>query len=323
MALPGLACEEGLATALGVTGVRAPGQVPAARVGGGRGQTIKRGLDVLIAGSLLLLALPLMLIILLAILAESPGPLFYGAERVGRGGRTMRMLKFRKMHRGATGLNLTAWDDQRLTRVGVILARTKLDELPQLINVLRGEMSLVGPRPEAPAFVAARRSDYDEILAVRPGITGLSQLAFANESRILSRVDPVGDYLERILPQKCALDRLYVRRGSVGMDLKVLRWTAVAILLRRPVAVNRATGSIRLRQRSRRVPAARLHSSPPRGPSVGSSAPLEQVLTESACAAQDLVTISCAEASHGPVTDAQRGELAVARLRAERQSSGG
>ena len=212
-------------------------------------RALKRAIDVVTAAALVLLALPLGLVIVIAILFESAGPVLYCADRIGRGGTRMRMLKFRKMYRDASGLNLTACHDQRLTRVGSILARTKLDELPQLINVLRGEMSLVGPRPEDPAFVAVRHADYDEILTVRPGITGLSQLAFADESRILSPVDPVEDYLERILPQKCALDRLYVRRTRIGGDLTILGWTVVAVLLRRPVAVNRDTGAIGLRRR--------------------------------------------------------------------------
>ena len=212
-------------------------------------RVLKRAIDVLTAAILVLLALPLGVIIVIAILTESAGPVLYRADRIGRGGTTMRMLKFRKMYRNATGLNLTACHDQRLTRVGSVLARTKLDELPQLINVLRGEMSLVGPRPEDPAYVAVRHADYDEILKVRPGITGLSQLAFADESRILSPVDPVEDYVERILPQKCALDRLYVQRSRISGDLTILGWTVVAVLLRRPVAVNRDTGAIGLRRR--------------------------------------------------------------------------
>jgi lipopolysaccharide/colanic/teichoic acid biosynthesis glycosyltransferase len=214
---------------------------------------LKRAVDIAVAAALLVVVIPLAVVIVVCIVAESAGPVLYRADRVGRGGMTMRMLKFRKMHRGATGLKLTARDDQRLTRVGAILARTKLDELPQLINVLRGEMSLVGPRPEVPVFVAARQSDYDEILLVRPGMTGLSQLAFAEETRILSVADPVGDYLGRILPQKCALDRLYVRRSGVRVDLAILAWTLVAVVMRHPVAVNRETGAVGLRRRPKPV----------------------------------------------------------------------
>jgi lipopolysaccharide/colanic/teichoic acid biosynthesis glycosyltransferase len=210
---------------------------------------VKRALDVAVAAAVLLLALPLMAIVALAIVLESRGPVFYRAERVGRGGRPLWMLKFRKMARDAAGVRLTTRGDSRLTRVGAVLARTKLDELPQFINVLRGEMSLVGPRPEDPGFVAQRRDDFEEILKVRPGVTGLAQIAFADEARILSKADPVAHYLERILPQKCALDRLYIRNLGLRTDLRVLTWTAVAVLLRHEVAVHRDTGRMNLRRR--------------------------------------------------------------------------
>jgi lipopolysaccharide/colanic/teichoic acid biosynthesis glycosyltransferase len=213
----------------------------------------KRGTDIVTAATLLVLALPLMVLIGFAIVLESGLPIFYLAERVGHGGARFSMLKFRKMGQLASGLRLTQHADPRLTRVGAVLARTKLDELPQLVNVLRGDMSLVGPRPEHPEFVALRGDEYAEILTVRPGITGLSQLAFADESRILSASDPEGDYLERILPQKCALDRLYVRAGSPRMDRRVLSWTLMAIMLRRPVAVDRERGRMRLRRRTRQA----------------------------------------------------------------------
>ena len=199
----------------------------------------KRALDVVLSALVLALMSAVIGLVALAIAVESPGPVLYRAERVGREGRGFRMLKFRKMHAYSRGLRLTTLDDARFTRVGAFLARSKLDELPQFVNVLRGEMSLIGPRPEDPGFVAQRRADYDVILRVRPGITGLSQLAFAEESRILSREDPLGDYLERIFPQKCALDRLYVRSLSVRTDVRILLWTVVAVLFRRDVAVNR------------------------------------------------------------------------------------
>jgi lipopolysaccharide/colanic/teichoic acid biosynthesis glycosyltransferase len=125
--------------------------------------------------------------------------------------------------------------------------------------VLRGDMSLIGPRPEDPGFVAERSGDYEVILRVRPGVTGLSQLAFAEESRILSPEDPVTHYVEAIFPQKCGLDRLYVASVSLRTDLRILLWTLVAILIRRPVAVDRATGRMTFRRRRARpgVPARR------------------------------------------------------------------
>jgi lipopolysaccharide/colanic/teichoic acid biosynthesis glycosyltransferase len=164
------------------------------------------------------------------------------------------MLKFRKMRNGATGSALAAPDDARFTRLGPFLARTKLDEIPQLWNVLKGEMSLVGPRPEDPTFVALDRESYDEILSVRPGITGLSQLAFAREGEILDPDDRVGHYTNAILPQKIGMDRLYAARHSFSMDVKVLLWTLYAVATRREVAVHRETGRLTKRAPRRNVP---------------------------------------------------------------------
>jgi lipopolysaccharide/colanic/teichoic acid biosynthesis glycosyltransferase len=216
---------------------------------------VKRITDIAVAALVLLLTLPIFLVIAFAIVIESRGPVFYRADRVGRGGARMRMFKFRKMLPDAGGLPLTTGRDPRLTRVGAFLTRSKLDELPQFLNVLRGEMSLVGPRPEDPAFVMRRADDYEEILTVRPGITGLSQIAFADESRILSTDDPLEHYLQRIFPQKIAIDRHYARRATLAMDLRILCWTTVAVVMRRPVAVHRDTGAMRLRRRPAPHPA--------------------------------------------------------------------
>jgi lipopolysaccharide/colanic/teichoic acid biosynthesis glycosyltransferase len=184
--------------------------------------------------------LPAFVAIALLIRLDSPGPSFFRCERVGYRGRPLRMLKFRKMSRDAAGAPLTAADDERFTRIGRWLARYKLDELPQLWHVLQGAMSLVGPRPESPEFTR-RYADsyYGEILTIKPGMVGLSQLAFADESRLL----------EEILPQKIGLDRLYAARMSIGLDLRILYWTFVALVLRRPVAVHRESALMTLRNR--------------------------------------------------------------------------
>src|SRR4051812_6744943 len=210
---------------------------------------VKRTFDVLSSRLLLLLALPLIGVVAIAIKLDSPGPIFYKAARIGYRGRPLRMLKFRKMHHLAAGPALTTDGDHRFTRVGEWLAMLKLDELPQLWNVLRGEMSLIGPRPEDPSFVAMHAEDFVDILQVKPGVTGLSQLAFAEESRILDDDDPTGHYLERILPQKMGMDRLYARRFRLRLDLQILVWTLVAVLARRQVAVHRETGRMNLRRR--------------------------------------------------------------------------
>jgi lipopolysaccharide/colanic/teichoic acid biosynthesis glycosyltransferase len=208
-------------------------------------------LDAVVSGSLLIvLAVPIALIVL-AIRIESRGPGFYRCRRIGFQGRELEMLKFRKMHRDATGPALTATRDERFTRLGPWLAATKLDELPQLWNVLKGEMSLVGPRPEDPSFVVEQADSYRVILQVRPGITGLSQLAFAKESTILDPEDSIGHYVTGILPQKVRLDLLYAEQRTLLGDLRILFWTAAAVLLRRDVAVHRDTGRLGVRRRPR------------------------------------------------------------------------
>jgi lipopolysaccharide/colanic/teichoic acid biosynthesis glycosyltransferase len=209
----------------------------------------KRLLDVLLSASLLLLLLPLMAVIAVVIKLDSPGPVFYRCRRVGRSGRDLEILKFRKMVVGAHGPALTAPDDARFTRAGRFLASTKLDELPQLWNVLKGEMSLVGPRPEDPEFISLYPEEYERILTVKPGITGLCQLAFAREVEILSPDDPVGMYVQDLLPKKVQIDTLYASRRTLAMDLRILVWTGVAVLLRRDVAVHRESGRLSVRRR--------------------------------------------------------------------------
>lgn len=209
----------------------------------------KRALDFAVASLMLLVfAVPIALLVLL-IKIDSPGPGFYRCRRIGFGGSEFGMLKFRKMHRDAAGGALTAADDERFTRLGRFLANTKLDEVPQLWNVITGEMSLVGPRPEDPGFVQAERDAYREICTVRPGITGLSQLAFAKESEILDPQDSERHYVTGILPQKVRMDRFYAERRSLGMDFRIIAWTVAAVFLRRAVAVHRESGRMNVRRR--------------------------------------------------------------------------
>jgi len=199
---------------------------------------------------LLIVALtPLIIILGIAIRIDSPGPVFIRLRRVGRHGHEFGMWKFRKMRVDATGPPLTSPDDDRFTRLGSVLAKYKLDEIPQLWNVLRGQMSLVGPRPEDPAFVELQEQAYREICKVKPGITGLSQLTFARENEILNAENRVGDYVERILPQKLRLDQIYAERRSVRMDLRILLGTIFVTVFRGQIAVHRGSGRLTIRRR--------------------------------------------------------------------------
>jgi lipopolysaccharide/colanic/teichoic acid biosynthesis glycosyltransferase len=208
-----------------------------------------RLVDAFGAALLLLLLLPVIVIAAIAVRLDSPGPALFRVDRIGwRGGR-LRMLKFRKMQDDASGPALTLDDDERFTRIGPLLAKLKLDEVPQLWHVLTGHMSLVGPRPESPEFVALHADEYETILGVRPGITGLSQIAFADESRILDDANPLNHYVGQILRQKVGLDVMYARERSFWLNLRILLWTAAAVVMRRPVAVHRESGRMNLRKR--------------------------------------------------------------------------
>jgi lipopolysaccharide/colanic/teichoic acid biosynthesis glycosyltransferase len=194
---------------------------------------LKRAFDIVVAAAALLLLSPLLLVVALLIKIDSPGPVFYRQERVGRFGRPFRIHKFRTMHAGAVGLPLTVGNDPRITRRGAWLRRTRIDELPQLIDVVRGSMSLVGPRPEVPRWVAHYPPALRErALAVRPGITDPASLDFIDEAALLARAaDPEREYIEVILPAKVQRAAEYAERASFASDLRVLART-LRILLR-------------------------------------------------------------------------------------------
>jgi lipopolysaccharide/colanic/teichoic acid biosynthesis glycosyltransferase len=224
-------------------------------------RVLKRTFDLVAASAILVVTAPVTVAVGLAIWVEDRGPIFYRGDRVGTDGQALRMLKFRKMRADADGPPLTASDDERFTRVGRFLVRWKLDELPQLWNVVKGEMSLVGPRPEDPAFVELYPGEFEAIARTRPGITGLCQLAFAKEAEILGGDDRVRRYTESHLSEKVKIDLLYVERRSFFYDLKILLWTAL-VLLRCDVAVHRQTGDLSVRRRRRsHVPAESTESS--------------------------------------------------------------
>lgn len=196
----------------------------------------KRAFDVLVAGVGLVLSAPAQVGIAAAVRLDSAGPVIFAQTRVGRFGRPFTILKFRTMtvsDAGRAGA-VTGGADPRITRVGAVLRATKLDELPQLVNVLRGDMSLVGPRPEVPRYVRAWDPRLRPlILAVRPGITDPASIAFRHEGRELAAVpDPQAYYVRHLLPRKTALYADYVRGLSWRADLLVLARTARAVFSR-------------------------------------------------------------------------------------------
>ena len=193
----------------------------------------KRAFDLLLAGLGLVLLSPLLLAIAIAVKLDSPGPVFYRQQRVGRHGVPFRIHKFRTMahvERDA-GPQLTVGADARITRVGAVLRRHKLDELAQLIDVLQGTMSLVGPRPEVPRYVALYPPELrTKVLSVRPGITCLASIEFRNESELLARAaDPEREYVQVVMPQKLALGARYADTASLGLDVRIL-WRTLRLL---------------------------------------------------------------------------------------------
>ncbi|MFC1707131.1 sugar transferase [Planctomycetota bacterium] len=197
------------------------------------GDRVRRALDVWVSASVLAASAPLIGGIALAVKVDSPGPVFFGHQRVGRGWRPFRVWKFRTMVDGADkrGPTITADGDCRVTRVGRILRATKLDELPQLWNVLTGEMSLVGPRPEVAKYAELFRSDYEEILKVRPGLTDPATLMYRSEEALLGQaVDVEEMYAAEVLPCKIELSKAYLRKRGLRTDLSILVRTLVRIV---------------------------------------------------------------------------------------------
>ena len=195
----------------------------------------KRAFDLLLAGLGLVLLAPLLLAIAVAIRLESPGPVFFRQDRIGRRGVPFRIHKFRTMRHDPlhAGPQITVGADARITRLGAFLRHTKLDELPQLLDVLRGAMSLVGPRPEVPRYVALYPAELrDVVLSVRPGITDLASIEYRDEAAALARAaDPEREYIEVVMPKKLALAALYVRTRTWAGDARLI-WRTLRVLWR-------------------------------------------------------------------------------------------
>jgi len=200
------------------------------------GKTMPELLQRAIALVMGIAATPLLAILGLAVRLDSRGPILFRATRVGDGGRAFTCLKLRTMtwRPAAVGSGISVRDDPRATRVGRLLRASRADELPQLWNVVRGEMLLVGPRPEDPRFVDLEDPLHARVFRTKPGITGLAQLAYADEAERLDRDDPERHYREVILPEKLALDAAYLARRSATLDLWILLQTIRTALGRGP-----------------------------------------------------------------------------------------
>jgi lipopolysaccharide/colanic/teichoic acid biosynthesis glycosyltransferase len=196
---------------------------------------MKRMLDMVAAGAGLLVLAPLFGVVAVLVKLDSRGPVFFKQQRIGKGFRPFWIYKFRTMRTDTdTALPLTVGADARITRVGGYLRSSKIDELPQLLNILKGDMTLVGPRPEVPRYVEAFHRDYEEILTVRPGLTDLASLKYRDEAALLGRSDdPEEEYVRRVLPDKIRLSKEYIRRSSVPFDLGLIFKTLHRVIFSR------------------------------------------------------------------------------------------
>ena len=188
------------------------------------GRAVKRLFDVVCSFLGLVLLAPVFLVVAILVKFDSKGPVFFKHERIGKDFRPFRVYKFRTMHEGAEqhGSSVTVGSDERITKLGRMLRRTKIDELPQLLNVLKGDMSLVGPRPEVKKYVDLYEQEYRRLLTVRPGITDPASLHYSEEEKVLA-LSPnwEEDYRTRILPDKIRLSLQYVENHSLGIDLSL------------------------------------------------------------------------------------------------------
>lgn len=193
---------------------------------------LKRAFDLVVSAVALLLLFPVLLLIGLSVALNSPGGAFFRQVRVGRAGKEFRLFKFRTMRPGseAQGQITVGGRDPRITGIGYFLRKSKMDELPQLINVMLGDMSIVGPRPEVSRYVALYSPEQRIVLNVRPGITSAASIAYMDENEILGRsADPQRAYIEEVMPAKLALDLDYVKNRSFLLDMSIILRTITGL----------------------------------------------------------------------------------------------
>ena len=191
----------------------------------------KRAFDILCSFLGLTVLSPVLLVVSVLVAVTSPGGVFFRQERIGKDGRPFRIFQFRSMRKDNAGLKITTGNDSRITPVGRFLRKSKIDELPQLINVLVGDMSFVGPRPEVADYVNLYTPYQRQVLLVRPGITGLASIRFRNENDLLTASDdPNRTYVEQIMPRKIDLDLEYIPHASVFYDIKLIFQTFAVVI---------------------------------------------------------------------------------------------
>ena len=191
----------------------------------------KRAFDILCSFLGLTVLSPVLLVVSVLVAVTSPGGVFFRQERIGKDGKPFRIFKFRSMRKDNAGLKITTGNDSRITHVGRFLRKSKIDELPQLINVLVGDMSFVGPRPEVADYVNLYTPYQRQVLLVRPGITGLASIRFRNENDLLTASDdPNRTYVEQIMPRKIDLDLEYIPHASVFYDIKLIFQTFAVVI---------------------------------------------------------------------------------------------
>ncbi|MDH4472361.1 MAG: sugar transferase [Fluviicola sp.] len=194
---------------------------------------MKRLFDCVVSLIILLCFLPFGILIAIAIAFESRGGVFYRQERIGQFGKPFRLWKFRTMRKNADqfGKLTVGMRDPRITRVGLFIRKVKLDEFPQFLNVLSGEMSIVGPRPEVQEYVAEYTAEQRQVLEVKPGITDYASLEYYNENELLGKSDnPRKTYIEEVMPAKIELNRKYIANPTIGHDLKIMWMTLMKII---------------------------------------------------------------------------------------------
>jgi lipopolysaccharide/colanic/teichoic acid biosynthesis glycosyltransferase len=201
-------------------------------------QLFKRAVDLAFTLCATIILLPVGFAVALLVRLSSPGPILYTSDRIGRGGKRFTVYKFRSMVLDAdqSGPAITHQNDRRVTRIGRLLRKTKFDEFPQVLNVLRGDMSIIGPRPEAPSYVALYTAEQRKVLQVRPGLTSLAQVLYRHEEDLLPAENTENHYIQEILPHKLALDLYYIRHWTLWLDAKVFLLGVLGLLSVRPPA---------------------------------------------------------------------------------------